>query len=87
MAAARDDTRSEMDIDNEASASPAGPSNGINGDAAQSPTPPPHKASPSAAATADADAFKLAGNKFFKNGEYFRAIHEYNKGGFLKFTK
>lgn len=71
MAAARDESRSSMDID-----SPATP-NGVNGTTQErSPTPPPHRSSP----TADADAFKLAGNKFFKDGEYRRAIEEYNKG-------
>lgn len=95
MAAARDDSRSSMDLDKEATPAPATPpsttttttTNGVvNGDHVEerSPTPPPHRNSPPAAATAtaDADSFKLAGNKFFKNGEYHRAIQEYNKGGY-----
>jgi DnaJ family protein C protein 7 len=76
-----------MDLDRDATASPqpdaATPmstTNGFanNGDAERSPTPPPHRASPP---TSDGgESFKLAGNKFFKQAEYDRAIQEYNKG-------
>lgn len=44
----------------------------------RSPTPPPHQSNISSAD--EADSFKLAGNKFFKDGNYRRAIDEYNKG-------
>lgn len=80
--AMRDDSRSSMDIDKDGQSSPATPSsthqtNGVNGTSEErSPTPPPHRSSP----TADADSFKLAGNKFFKDGDYSRAVQEYNKG-------
>lgn len=53
--------------------------NGVNGNAEErSPTPPPHRSESSS--TDEADSFKLAGNKFFKDGNYARAIEEYNKG-------
>lgn len=64
--------------------------NGVNGDA--SPMPPPHrvptKQSPSpppapAPPPVDAEAFKAAGNKYFKAGEYGMAIKEYTKGAWL----
>ena len=42
----------------------------------KTPTPPPHDP------TAEADSFKAAGNKFFKSGDYDRAVSEYNKGIF-----
>ncbi|CRG85824.1 DnaJ homolog subfamily C member 7 [Talaromyces islandicus] len=87
MTAAREDSmRSSMDLDRDATASPQPQpdaptpmsTNGVaNGDAERSPTPPPHRASPP---TSDGgESFKLAGNKFFKQGEYDRAIQEYNK--------
>lgn len=76
MAAVRDDQRSSMDIDKDVQS----PSNGVNGvQEERSPTPPPHRSSPGSTTT-DADSFKLAGNKFFKDGDYSRAIQEYNKG-------
>jgi DnaJ family protein C protein 7 len=50
----------------------------VNGSEERSPTPPPHL--PTAASADEADSFKLAGNKFFKDGNYRRAIEEYNKG-------
>lgn len=69
MAGSRDDQRSSMDIDQ----------NGVNGTGKDcSPTPPPHRSNSSS--TDEADNFKLAGNKFFKDGDYRRAIEEYNKG-------
>lgn len=74
MAASRDEQRSSMDID------PQEPQqNNANGEE-RSPTPPPHRSSSNAD---EADSFKLAGNKFFKDGNYTRAIEEYNKGMFL----
>jgi DnaJ family protein C protein 7 len=63
-----------MDIDPQ---EPQVKQNGTNGTVERSPTPPPHKSSGS---TDEADSFKLAGNKFFKDGDYRRAIEEYNKG-------
>lgn len=72
-----------MDIDSPASPSftRKNSSNGVNGQKnEQSPTPPPHSANPS---TAEGDSFKLAGNKYFKAGDYHRSIEEYNKGGFI----
>lgn len=75
MAAVRDDSRSSMDVDTPAT--PSSAQNGVNGTTDErSPTPPPHRSSP----TIDADSFKLAGNKFFKDKDYNRAIQEYNKG-------
>ena len=73
MAAARDESVNAMDID------PKSPSNGVNGGGAteKSPTPPPHRSSSGAA---DADSFKLAGNKFFKDKNYTRAVEEFSKG-------
>ncbi|KAL2014735.1 hypothetical protein VTN00DRAFT_2260 [Thermoascus crustaceus] len=87
MAAARD---SSMDIDQESPSSPHVPvppasqqqkpvptHNGAShGNSERSPTPPPHRSSPS---VTDGESFKLAGNKFFKAGDYNRAIQEYNK--------
>lgn len=54
-----------------------------NGDAP--PAPPPHKSNPTspvnvAPTPEEAEAFKLAGNKFYKNKEYRKAIDEYTKG-------
>lgn len=71
--AANEEQRSSMDID------PQEPqNNGVNGTEERSPTPPPHQ--PNSASADEADSFKLAGNKFFKDGNYRRAIEEYNKG-------
>lgn len=76
MAASRDDTRSSMDIDPQEAQQKK---NGVNGTGQErSPTPPPHRSNSSS--TDEADNFKLAGNKFFKDGDYRRAIEEYNKG-------
>ena len=66
-----------MDIDPQ---EPQVNQNGTNGTQERSPTPPPHKSSGS---TDEPDSFKLAGNKFFKDGDYRRAIEEYNKGMLL----
>ncbi|KAI5200793.1 TPR-like protein [Aureobasidium subglaciale] len=49
-----------------------------NGDAA--PAPPPHKTPTTPPPSAeDAEAFKAAGNKYFKAGDYTKAIQEYTK--------
>lgn len=75
MAASRDE-RSSMDIDPQEAQQKK---NGVNGtEQERSPTPPPHRSNSSS--TDEADSFKLAGNKFFKDGDYRRAIEEYNKG-------
>lgn len=66
------DQRSSMDIDPQ----DVQMKNGVNGEE-RSPTPPPHK---STSSSDEAESFKLAGNKFFKDGNYKRAIEEYNKG-------
>lgn len=75
MAAAAD--RSSMDVDsNDPRLSSS--ANGVNGTHAEkSPTPPPHRSN---GTTAEADSFKLAGNKFFKDRNYARAIEEFSKG-------
>lgn len=80
MAASRDDPRSSMDID---PVEAQQKKNGVNGtnEEKRSPTPPPHRSN--SAATDEADNFKLTGNKFFKDGDYRRAIEEYNKGRFV----
>lgn len=58
--------------------------NGVNPNGEDVPTPPAHKSGPSSpvepSLTAeDAEAFKLAGNKFFKAKAYGKAIEEYTK--------
>ena len=72
MAASRDDQQTPMDIDPQETPK----NNGANGEE-RSPTPPPHLSN---STSDEADTFKLAGNKFFKDGKYARAIEEYNKG-------
>ena len=56
--------------------------NGVNGDAG--PVPPPHlvstDVSPQPKPMIDAEACKVAGNKFFKMKDYDKAIREYSKG-------
>lgn len=63
--------------------------NGVNGTTHEeeeaAPAPPPHKSSSSPppetpAPTVDAEAFKTAGNKFFKAREWQKAVQEYTKG-------
>lgn len=49
-----------------------------NGDTDRSPTPPPHRSPPPN--SDGGESHKLAGNKFYKQGDYERAIQEYNKG-------
>ena len=79
MAAARDESVNAMDIDSKSpSSARQTPSNGVNGEKTEkSPTPPPHRSSSGAA---EAESFKLAGNKFFKDKNYTRAIEEFSKG-------
>ncbi|KAJ5959784.1 Heat shock protein DnaJ N-terminal [Penicillium vulpinum] len=72
MAALNEEQRSSMDIDSQEPQK-----NGVNGTEERSPTPPPHQ--PNSASADEADSFKLAGNKFFKDGNYRRAIEEYTK--------
>lgn len=80
MAAAAADSRSSMDIDSNDPrlATPSEPAQ-TNGEQShqQSPTPPPHRSSGN---TDEADSFKLAGNKFFKDQNYNRAVEEFTKG-------
>ena len=71
----------------------ATPTNGVNGDHSeqqqqedQRPTPPPHRtpkspSPPPEIREAEAEAFKAAGNKLYKAGQYGSAIDEYTKGG------
>jgi DnaJ family protein C protein 7 len=51
----------------------------------QRPTPPPHRTKsspppPPELRPEEAEAFKAAGNKFYKAGQYGKAIDEYTKG-------
>lgn len=47
----------------------------------RSPTPPPHTVpTDPAKRPVDPEQFKLTGNKYFKAGEYQKAILEYSKG-------
>ena len=58
--------------------------NGVHADKDdEAPEPPPHGSNPSSPPPnlqEEADAFKAAGNKFFKDKEYSKAIAEYSKG-------
>jgi DnaJ family protein C protein 7 len=61
--------------------------NGTNGSTnGEGPVPPPHKSNPTspvppaAPTPEEAEAFKTAGNKFYKAKEYKKAIEEYTKG-------
>jgi DnaJ homolog subfamily C member 7 len=51
------------------------------------PAPPPHRTptspppQPEKSATEEAEAFKAQGNKFYKAGQYGKAIDEYTQGG------
>jgi len=63
--------------------------NGVNGEQhsedEQAPQPPPHKSPkspPPEAEKVDPEACKAAGNKFYKAGQYDKAIAEYTKGVF-----
>lgn len=47
------------------------------------PTPPPHKSNPSSPTPTpleDAESYKAAGNRFFKERNYTKAIEQYSKG-------
>ncbi|WEW55279.1 hypothetical protein PRK78_000708 [Emydomyces testavorans] len=60
----------------------AAETNGVSSgtdDEERSPTPPPHIVTSPPVPVVDAEACKLAGNKFFKAGDYQRAILEYTK--------
>jgi len=58
--------------------------NGANGHKEEEhttgPPPPPHRTPTSPSPAVDAEAHKAAGNKFFKAGNYNKAIEEYSKG-------
>lgn len=58
--------------------------NGVHGSAKDdAPVPPPHKSSPASPVSTpvdEAEAYKAAGNKFFKDKEYKKAIEQYSKG-------
>ena len=62
-----------------------GAANGAaNGDGPRDPpTPPPHKSNPSSPVPTpqeDAESYKAAGNRFFKDKNYSKAIEQYSKG-------
>lgn len=64
--------------------------NGTNGAPnGEGPVPPPHKSNPTSPAPVaaptpeEAEAFKAAGNKFYKAKEYKKAIEEYTKGKYF----
>lgn len=49
----------------------------------EAPVPPPHKSNPSSPVPTqqdDAEAYKAAGNRFFKDKNYSKAIEQYSKG-------
>lgn len=49
----------------------------------EAPVPPPHKSNPSSPAPSphdEAEAYKAAGNRFFKDRNYSKAIEQYSKG-------
>ena len=59
--------------------------NGVNGDHHEAeegakPVPPPHRSPPPEIPAVDAEACKAAGNKFYKEKQYEKAIAEYTKG-------
>ncbi|KAK5136352.1 hypothetical protein LTR08_003478 [Meristemomyces frigidus] len=59
-------------------------SNGVNGEhgeheEASKPVPPPHRSPPPEKPAVDAEACKAAGNKFYKEKQYEKAIAEYTK--------
>ena len=55
--------------------------NGVNGEKHEgAPQPPPHKEAKQESSPEEAEAFKAAGNKFFKAQEWRKAIDEYTKG-------
>lgn len=55
----------------------------INGDNSTPPAPPPHRSNPSSPVPTpaeEAEAYKAAGNKYFKEKNYVDAIRQYDKG-------
>ena len=59
--------------------------NGVNGEHHEAgedskPVPPPHRSPPPEKPVVDAEACKAAGNKFYKDKQYEKAIEEYTKG-------
>lgn len=61
---------------------PNGINTNINGNG-DAPAPPPHKSNPSSPVPTtedEAEAYKAAGNKFFKEKDYKNAILQYSKG-------
>lgn len=57
--------------------------NGTSHEEAQAPPPPPHKSNPSSPTPTpqdDAESYKAAGNRFFKDKNYNKAIEQYSKG-------
>lgn len=59
------------------------PLNGDNAANSEGPPPPPHRSNPSSpvpTAEDEAEAYKAAGNKFFKEKDYRNAIIQYTKG-------
>ena len=61
---------------------PNGTNGAVNGDE-QAPAPPPHRSQPTSPVPTpedEAEAFKNAGNRLFKEKDYRRAIEEYSKG-------
>jgi DnaJ family protein C protein 7 len=49
----------------------------------EAPAPPPHRSNPSSPVPTpqdDAESYKAAGNKFFKEKNYTKAIEQYSKG-------
>ncbi|KAF2091557.1 TPR-like protein [Saccharata proteae CBS 121410] len=89
MSAEQPTPATPMDLDREATQSPAPQSppakqtNGhVNGSEKAAPPPPPHRtptSPPPQAPAVDAEACKAAGNKHFKAKEYEKAIQEYSK--------
>ena len=86
------DSQDNMDIDHEGpqtspppqtpGAFPAPSPNGVDHrDSMEdaSPVPPPHRVQPESKPAVDTEAFKAAGNKFFKLRDYPKAIQEYSK--------
>lgn len=66
---------------------PEAEENGVNGESGEKeqdgPVPPPHRTPVEEKAEVplvDAEACKAAGNKFYKAGQYGKAIDEYTKG-------
>jgi DnaJ family protein C protein 7 len=71
---------------------PSATTNGTNGEhqsqEEERPAPPPHGRStpppPREIRPEDAEAFKAAGNKFYKAGQYAKAIEEYTQGLWMR---